>query len=182
MSETKEVLKSLLVNGKEVSEKAVLKLNIHKTKIMESGPITSRQIKREKWKLWKIFLDSKITVDGDWSHEIKRHVFLERKAMTNPDSVLKSRDIILLKKAHIFKAMIFPVVIYRFEGWTIKRVECWRIDAFELWCWRRLLRVPWTARTSNQSVLKEINPEYSLGGLMLQLKLQYFGHLMRRTN
>ena len=129
-----------------------------------------------------IFLGSKITADSDCSHEIKRHLFLGRKAMTNLDSILKSRDITLPTKVHLVKPMIFPVVMYGCESWTIKKTECKRIDAFELWCWRRLLRVPWTARRSNLSILKEISPEYSLEGLMLKLKLQYFGHLMQRTD
>ena len=129
-----------------------------------------------------IFLGSKITADGDYSHEIKRHLLLGRKTMTNLDSILKSRDITLPTKAHIVKAMVFPVVMYGCESWTIKKAERRRTDAFELWSWRRLLRVPWTARRSNQSILKEISPEYSLEGLMLKLKLQYFGHLMRRTD
>ena len=123
-----------------------------------------------------IFLGSKVTADGDCSHEIKRHLLLGRKAMTNPDRMLKSRDIILPTKVCLVKAMVFPVVTYRCDGWAIKKTECQRIDAFELWCWRRLLRVLWTARRSNQSILKEINPEHSLEGLMLKLKLQYFGH------
>ena len=125
---------------------------------------------------------SKITADGDWSHEIKRCLLLGRKVMTNLDSILKSRDITLLTKAHLVKAMVFPVVMYGCESWTVKKAECWRMDAFELWCWRRLLRVSWTARRSNQSILKETIPEYSLEGLMLKLKLQYFGHLMERTD
>ena len=129
-----------------------------------------------------IFLGSKITVDGDCSHEIKRHSLLKRKAMTNLDSVLKSRDITLLTKVQLAKAVVFPVVMYGCKSWTIKKAEPWRIDAFELWCWRRLLRVPWTARRSSQSILKEINPEYSLEGLMLKLKLQYFGHSMQRVD
>ena len=129
-----------------------------------------------------IFLGSKITADGDCSHEIKRHLLLGRKVMTNLDSILKSRDITFPTKVCVVKAMVFPVVMCRCESWTIKKAECWRIDALELWCWRRLLRVPWTARKSNQSILKEISPEYSLEGLMLKLKLQYFGHLMRRTD
>ena len=124
------------------------------------------------------FLGFKITADGDCSHEIKRHVLLGRKVMTNLDSILKSRDITLPTKVHLVKAMVFPVVMYGYESWTIKKAECQRIDAFELWCWRRLLRVPWTARKSNQSILKEISPESSLAGLMLKLKLQYFGHMM----
>ena len=125
-----------------------------------------------------IFLGSKITADGDSSHEIKRYLLLGRKAMTNLDSILKSRDITLPTKVHLVKALVFPVVMYRCESWTIKKAEHRRTDAFELWCWRRLLRVPWTARRSNQSILKEISPEYSLEGLMLKLKLQYFGHVM----
>ena len=129
-----------------------------------------------------IFLGSKITANGDCSHEIKRHLLLGRKAMTNLDSIFKSRDIALLTTIHLAKAMVFPVVMYGCESWTIRKAACQRIDAFELWCWRRLLRVPWTARRSNQSILKEINPEYSLKGLMLKLKLQYFGHLMGRTD
>jgi len=129
-----------------------------------------------------IFLSSKITTDGDCSREIKRHLFFGRKTMTNLDSTLKSRDVTLPTKVHLVKAMVFPVVMYEYEIWTIKKAECQRIDTFELWCWRRLLRVPWTARRSNQSILKEISPEYSLEGLMLKLKLQYFGHLMQRTD
>ena len=129
-----------------------------------------------------IWRGSKITADGDCSHGIKRHLLLGRKAMTNLDSLLKSRDITLPTKVHLVKAMVFPVVMYGCESWTIKKAEHWRTDAFELWCWRKLLRVPWTARRSNRSILKEISPEYSLGGLMLKLKLQYFGHLMRRTD
>ena len=129
-----------------------------------------------------IFFGSKITADGDCSHEIKRRLFLGRKAMTNLDSILKSRDITLLTKVHLVKAMVFPVVMCGCESWTVKKAEHWRIDAFELWFWRRLLRVPWTARRSNRSILKEINPEYSLEGLMLKLKLQYFGHLMQRAD
>ena len=129
-----------------------------------------------------IFLCSKITADGDYSHEIKICLFLGRKAMTNLDSILKSRDITLATKVHLVKAMVLPAVMYGCESWTVKKVECRRIDTFELWCWRRLLRVPWTARRSKQSILKEISSEYSLEGLMLKLKLQYFGHLMRRTD
>ena len=129
-----------------------------------------------------IFLGSKITADGNCSHEIKRFLLLGRKVMTNLDSIFKSRDITLSTKVHLVKAMVFPVVIYGCKSWTIKKAERWRIDAFELWCWRRLLRVPWTARRSNQSILKEISPEYSLEGLMLKLKLQYFGHLIRRAD
>ena len=151
---------------------------------MAFSPITSWQIDEETMKTVKdfIFLGSKITADGDCSHEIKRHFLLGRKAMTHLDSILKSRDVTLPKKVCLVKAIIFPVVIYGYESWTIKKAECWRIDAFDLWWWRRLLRVPWTARRSNQSILKEINPEYSLEGLMLKLKLQYFGHLMWRTD
>ena len=128
------------------------------------------------------FLGSKITADGDCSHEIKRHLLLGRKAMSNLDSILKSRDITLPTNVHLVKAMVFPIVMYRCESWTIKKVECLRIYVFELWCWRRLLRVPWTARRSNQYILKEVSPEYSLEGLMLKLKLQNFGHLMQRTD
>ena len=151
---------------------------------MASGPITSRQIDGEKVETVTDFLfwGSKITVDGDCSHEVKRHFLLGRKAMTNLDCILKSRDIPLLTNVHIVKAMVFPVSMYGLESWTIKKAECWRTDAFELWCWRRLLRVSWTARRFNQSILKEINPEYLLEGLMLKLKLQYFGHLMWRAN
>ena len=144
---------------------------------MGSGPITSWQIDRETVTDF-IFLDSKITADGDCSHEIKRCLVLGRKVMTNLDSILKSRDITLLTKVHLFKAIVFLVVMYGCEGWTIKKTEHQRIDAFKLWCWRRLLRVPWSARRSNQSILQEISPGCSLEGLMLKLKLQYFGHLM----
>ena len=165
---------------KEESEKAGLKLNIQKTKIMASGPITSWQIDGETVADF-IFLDSKITADGDCSHGIKRLMLLRRKVMTNLDSILKSR-LYFATKVCLVKAMVFPVVIYGCESWTIKKAECRRIDAFELWCWRKLLRVPWTARRSNQSILKEISPEYSLEGLRLKLKLQYFGHLMQRAD
>ena len=176
----KEELKSLLMKVKEESEKVGLKLNVQKTKIMVSSPITSWQIDGETMETVRgfVFLGSKITADGDYSHEIKRRLLLGRKVMTNLESILKSRDITLPTKVHLFKAMVFPVVMYGCESWTIKKVEHQRIDAFELWCWRRLLRVPWTARRSNQSILKEISPEYSLEGLMLKLKLQYFGPLM----
>ena len=138
----------------------------------------------KQWKQWQtfFFFNSKITADGDCSHEIKRHLLLGRKVITNLDSKLKNRNITLPTSAHLVKAMVFPVVVYECESWTIKKAEGWRIDAFELWCWRRLLRVPWTARRSNQSILKEISPEYLLEGLMLKLKLQHFGHLMRRTD
>ena len=175
-----EKLKSLLMKVKEESEKVGLKLNIQKTKIMASSPITSWQIDGETGETVSdfIFLGSKITADGDRSHEIKRCLLLGRKVMTNLDSILKSRDITLPTKVRLVKAMVFPVVMYGYECWTIKRDEHQTIDGFELWCWRRLLRVPWTARRSNQSILKEIIPEYSLEGLMLKLKLQYFGHLM----
>ena len=161
-----------------------MKLNIQKTKIMASSPITSWQIDGETMETETDFIlgGSKITADGDCSHEIKRHLLLGRKALTNLTSVLKSRDITLLTKVYLVKDMVSPVVMYGCESWTIKKAEHQRIDAFELWCWRRLLRVPWTARRSNQPILKEISPKYSLEGLMLKLKLQYFGHLMRRTN
>ena len=151
---------------------------------MASGPITSWQIDGETLETatYFIFLGSKITADGDCSHEIKRHLLLGRKAITNQDSILKSRDITLPTKVHLVKGIVFPVVMYRCENWTIKKAECWRIHAFELWYWRRLLRVPWTARRSNQSILKEISPEHSLEGLMVMPKLQYFGHLMWRTD
>ena len=177
MLESEVELKSLLMKVKEESEKAVLKLNIQKMKIMSSSPITSWQIDGETMTDF-IFLGSKITADGDCSHEIKRHLLLGRKTVTNLDSILKSREISLLTKVHLVKAMVFPVFMDGCESWTIKKAECQRIDAFELWCWRRLSRVPWTARRSNQSTLQEINPKYSLEGLMLKLKLQYSGHLM----
>ena len=159
---------------KEEGEKVGLKLNIQKTKIMASGPITSWEIDGETVETVSdfTFLGSKITADGDSSHEMKRHLFLGRKAMTNLDSILKSRDITLPTKVRLVKAMVFLVVMYGCENWTIKKAESRRIEAFELWCWRRLWRVPWTARRSNQSILKEISPEYSLEGLMLKLKLQ----------
>ena len=166
---------------KEESEKVGLKLNIQKTKIMASSPITSWQIDGETVADF-IFLGSKITADGDCSHEIKRHLLFGRKVMTNPDSILKSRDIILSTKICLVKATVFPVVMYGYKSWTIKKAEHRRIDAFELWCWRRLLRVPWTARRSNQCILKEISPGCSLEGMMLKLKLQYFGHLMRTVD
>ena len=169
---------------KEESEKVGLKLSIQKTKIMASGPITSWEIDGETMETVTdfIFLGSKITADGDCSREIKRHLLLGRKAMTNLDSIFKSRDITLPAKVCLAKAMVFPVVMYGCESWTIKKAESQRMDAFELWYWRRLLRIPWTARRSNQSILKEISPEYSLEGLTLKLKLQYFGHLMQRTD
>ena len=179
-AESEEELKSLLMKVKKESEKNGLKLNIQKTKIMASSPITSWQIDGEIVETVAdfIFGGSKITADGGCSHEIKRCFLLGRKVMTNLDSMLKSRDITLPKKAHLVKAMVFPVVMYGCESWTVKKAEHQRIDAFEVWCWKRLLRIPWTARRSNQSILKEINPECSLEGLMLKLKLQYFGHLM----
>ena len=166
------------------SENVGLKLNIQKTKIMASGPITPWQIDGETVETVSdfIFWGSKITADGDCSHEIKRRLLFGRKVMTNLDSIWKSRDFTLPTKVHLVKAMVFPVVMYGCESWTTEKAECWRIDGFELWCWRRLLRVPWSARRSNQSILKEISPEYSLEGLMLKLKLQYFGHLMWRTD
>ena len=169
---------------KEESEKIGLKLNIQKTKIMASGPITSWQIDGETMETVSDFIlgGSKITADGDCSHEIKRCLLLGRKVMTNLDSILKSRDITLPTKVCLVKAMVFPGVMYGCESWTIKKAECQRIDAFELWCWRRLLGVPWTARRPNQSILKEISLEYSLEGLMLKLKLQYFSHLMQRAD
>ena len=160
MVESKEELKNLLMKVKEESEKVGLKLNIQKTKIMTSGPITSRQIDGEAMETVRdfIFLGSKITADGDYSHEIKRHLLLERNVMTNLDSIFKSKDITLPTKVCLVKAMVFPLVVYGCESWTIKKAEHQRIDAFELWCWGRLLRVPWTARRSNQSILKEIGP------------------------
>ena len=178
MAETEEELKSLLMKVKEKSEKVGLKLNIQKTKIMASGPITSWDIDEETGSDFIWWGGSKITADGDCSHEIKRCLLLGRKVMTNLDSILKSRDVTLSTKVRLVKVMVFPVVMYGCESWTIKKAECRRIDAFDLWCWRRLLRVPWTARRSNQSILKEISHGCSLEGLMLKLKLQYFGHLM----
>ena len=179
MAESEE-LKSLLMKVKEESEKVGLKLNIQKTKIMASSPTTSWEIDRETVETLSDFIlgGSKITADGDCSHEIKRCLLLGRKVMTNLDGILKSRDITLPTKVHLVKAMVFPVVMYGCESWTLKEAECRRIDAFEVWCWRRLLRIPWTARRSNQSILKEINPGISLEGMMLKLKLQYPGHLM----
>ena len=179
MAESEE-LKNILMKVKEESEIVGLKLNIQKTKITASSRITSWQIHGETVEIVAdfIFLGSKITADGDCSHEIKRHLLFSRKIMTNLDSILKSRDITLPTKVHLVKVMVFPVVMYGCESWTVKKAEGQRIDAFELWCWRRLLRVPWTAMRANQSILKEISPEYSLEGLMLKLKLQYFGHLM----
>ena len=180
MAESEEELKSLLMKVKEESENVGLKLNIQKTKIPASGPITSWEIDGDTVETVSesIFGGSKTTADGDCSHEIKRHLLLGRKVMTNLDSILKSRDITLPTKVRLVKAMVFPVVKYGCESLTVKTAERQNIDAFELWCWRRLLRVPWTARRSNQSILKEISPGCSLEGLMLKLKLQYFGHLM----
>ena len=184
MAEREEELKSLLMKVKEDSEKVGLKLNIQKTKIMSSRPITSWQIDGETVETVSdfIFGGSKITADGDCSHEIKRCVLLERRVMTNLDSIFKNTDVTLPTKVCLVKAMVFPMVMYGCESWTVKKAECRGIDAFEMWCWRRLLRVTWTARRSNQSILKEISPGISLEGLMLKLKLQYFGHLMRRVD
>ena len=183
MAESEEELKSLLMKVKEESEKVGLKLNIQKTKIMVSGPITSCEIDGETVETVSDFLfwGSQITADGDCNHKIKRCLLLGRKVMTNLDSI-KSRDITLPTKVHLVKAMVFPVVMYGCESWTVKKAECQRIDAFELWCWRRLLGVPWTPRRSNQSILKETNPGFSLERLMLKVKLQYSGHLMRRVD
>ena len=182
MAENEEELKSLSMKVKEESEKIDLKLNIQK-KIMASGPITSWQIDGETMETVTDFIleGSQITADGDCSHEIERRLLLGRKVMTNLESMLGSRDITLSTKVYLVKTMVFPVVMYS-ESWTIKKAESQRINAFELWYWRRLLRVPWTARRSNQSILKEISPGCSLEGLMLKLKLQYLGHLMRRAD
>ena len=179
MAESEKELRSLL-KVKEESEKAGLKFNLQKMKIMASGPITSWQIDGETMETVTdfIFLGYKITVDGDCSHEIKRHLLLGRKVMTNLDSIFKGRDMTLPTKVHLVKAMVFPVVMYGCESWTVKKAERRRIGAFEVWCWRRLLRVHWTARRSNQSIIKEISPGCSLEGMMLKLKLQYFGHLL----
>ena len=172
------------MKAKNESEKVGLKLHIQKMKIMASGPITSWQIDGETVEAVSDFFvgGSKIMADGDCSHEIKRCLLLGRKVMTKLDSILKSRDITLSTKVHLVKSMVFPVVMYGCESWTVKKAESRRIDTFELWCWRRLLRVPWTARRSNQFILKELSPGCSLEGLMLKLKLQYFGHLMERTD
>ena len=180
MAESEEELKSLLMKVKEESEKVDLKLNIQKTKIMASSHITSWQIDGEIMETVTdlIWGGSKINADDDCSHEIKRCLLLGRKAMTNLDSILKSKDVTLPTKVRLVKAIIFPVVMYGCESWAIKKAEHQRVDAFEPWCWRRLLRVPWTARRSNQSILKETRSEYSLEVLMLELKLQYFGHLI----
>ena len=182
VAESEEELKCLLMKVKEEREKVGLKLNIQKTKIMASGPITSWQIDGDTVETVADFIFSKITADGDCSHEIKRRLLLGRKVMTNLDSILKSRDITLSTKVHLVQAIVFPVVMYGCARWTIKKAEHWGINAFELWCWRRLLSVPWTAKRSNQSILKEISPGCLLEGLMLKLKLQYFGHLMWRTD
>ena len=184
MAESKKELKSLLMKVKEESEKVGLELNIQKSKIMASGRITSWKIDGETVETVAdfIFLGSRITADGDCSDDIKRCLLLGRKAMTNLNSILKNRDITLLTKVYLVKAMVFPVVMYGCENWTIKKAECQIIDAFKLWCWRRLLRVLWTAKISNQSILRKVSLEHSLQGLMLKLKLQYFGDLMRRTD
>ena len=180
MAENEEKRKSLLMKMKEKSEKAGLKLNIQKTKIMASGPIISWQIDEETMETVAdfVFLGTKFTADGDCSHEIKMHLLLGRKIMTNLDSILKSRDITSLTQVHIVKDMFCSVVMYGCKSWTIKKAENQRHDAFKLWCWRRLLRVPWTTKRSNQSILKEISPQYSLEGLMLKMKFQYLGYLM----
>ena len=180
MAESEEELKSLLMKVKEESEKAGLKLNIQKTKTMASSPITSCQIDGKIWETVTALIlgGSKITADGDCSHETKRLLLLGRKTTTNLDSILKSRDITLPTKVCLVKAMVFPVVMCRCESWPIKKAECQRTDAFEQWCWRRLFRVSWTERKSNQSILKEISPGCSLEGLMLKLKLQHFAHLL----
>ena len=184
MVESEEEPKSLSMKVREESEKVGLKLNIQKTKIMASGPITSWQIDGETGETVAdfIFCGSKITADGDCSHEIKKHLLLGRKVMTKLDSILKSRDNTLSTKVHLVKAMVFPVIMYGCESWTIKKADHQRIDAFELWCRKRLLRVPWNARRSNQSILKEISPGCSLEELMLKLKLQYFGDLMQSVD
>ena len=184
MAESEEELKSLLMKVKEESEKVGLKLNIQKKKIIASGPITSWEIDGETVETVSdfIYLGSKITADGDCSHEFKRRLLLGRKVTTNLDSIFKSRDITLPTKVCLVKAVVFPVVMYGCESWTVKKTERRRIDVFELWCWRRLLRVPWTTRRSNQSILKEISPGIYLEGMMLKLKLQYFGHLIRRVD
>ena len=185
MAENQEELKSLSMKVKEESEKDDLKFNIQKLKILASSPITSWQIDRETMETVRefIFLRSKITADGDCSHKIKRcYLVLGRKAVANLDSLLKSRDITLPTKVHLVKSMVFPLVMYGCECWTIKKAENKRIDGFELWCWRRFFRVPWTARRSNQSILKEVSPEYPSKGLVLKLKLQYSGHLIWITN
>ena len=182
--ESKEELKNLLMRVKEEKRKSWLKTKFKKTKIMASDPIISWQIEGGKVEVVTNmpFLGSKITADGDCSHEIRRQLLLGKKAIIDLDSILKSRDISLSTNVCIVMTMVFPVVTYGCESWTVNKAECQRIDAFKLWCWRRLLRIPWTAGRSNQSILKEINPEYSLEGLMLKLKLQYFGYLMWRVD
>ena len=183
MTESKEERKSLLMKVKGASEKVGLKLNIQKTKIMAFGSITSWPVGGEEWKQWEtVFFGSQVTADGDCRYEVRRCLLLGRKAKTNLDSILKSRDITLSTKIHLVKAMVFPVVMCGCESWTVKKTERWRIDAFDLCCWRRVLRVSWIAKRSNRSILKEISPEWLLEGMMLRLKLQYFGHLMRRTD
>ena len=184
IAKSEKELKSLLMKVKEESEKVGLKLNIQKTKIMVSGPITSWEIDGETLETVSDFivLESKVTADGDCSREIKRRLLLGRKVMTNLDSILKSRDITLPTKVHLVKAMVFPIVRYGCDSGTVKKAERRKIDAFELWCWRRLLIVPWTTTRSNQSILKEVSPVCSLEGLMLTLKLQSFGHLMQRAD
>ena len=184
MAESQEELKRLLMKVKEESEQVGLKLNIQKTKIMASGPISSWEIDGETVETVSdfIFGGSKITADGDCSHEIRRRLLLGREVTTNLDSIFKSRGITLPTKVRLVKAMVSPVVMYGCESWTVKKAERRRIDAFELWCWRRLLRVSWTARRPNQSIPKEISPGISLEGMMLKLKLQYFGHLMQRVD
>ena len=183
MAENEKELKSLLMKVKVENEKVGLKLNIQKTKIMASGPITSWEMDGKQWKQSDFILGgSQITADGDCRHEIKRRLLLGRQVMTNLDSTLKSRDITLPTKVHLVKAMVFTVVTCGCESWTVKKTERRRIDALEVWCWRRLLRVPWTAKRANLSILKEISPGCSLEGLMLKLKLQYFAHLMRRVD
>ena len=183
MAENEKELKNLLMKVKVESEKVGLKLNIQKMKIMASSPITSWEIDGKTVETVSdfIFGGSKITADGDCSHEIKRCLLLGRKVTTNLDSILKSRDITLPTKVQLVKVMVFPVVMYGCVSWTVKKAEHRRIDTFKLWCWRRLLRIPWTIRRSNQSILKEISPGISLEGMMLKLKLQYFGHLMGRV-
>ena len=184
MAESEEELKSFLMKVKEESEKAALKLIIQKTKIVASGPISSWQIEGETMETGTdfIFLDSKITADGDCSQEIKGYLLLGRKTMINLDSIFNIRDITLLTKVCLVKAMVFPVVMSGCESWTVKKAECQKIDAFELWCWRIFLRVPWTVRRSNQPILKEISPGCSLERLMLKLRSQYFGHPMQRAD
>ena len=184
MEESEEELKSLLMKVKEESKKVGLKLNIQKIRSWHLVPSLDGKIDEETVETVADFIlgGSKITADGDCSHEMKRRLLLERKVMINLHSILKKRDITLPTKVHLVKAIVFPVVMCGCESWIIKKAEHQRIDAFELWCWRRLLKVPWTARRYNQSILKEISPEYSLEGLMLKLKLQYFGHLMRHTD